>query len=471
MAGFNPPLIFQKATDAQGQPAPGAKLYHYVTQTTILKDIFADFELTTPLPQPLVASSDGSFQQYFMEPGYYKFVLLDQYNNQLLPPQDHVCGAGAGGTAPEDDHKVLVDETDTTPGYLYEKLEDTTGLFWYISGAPGGVHSVRGEIQPGAGDTYKVKGSVSDATPGFLADKISDSNTVDLSVVDNKLVANVTGPYTVKVDETDTEAGYLYEKLEDTTGLHWVISGVEGGVHHVRGEIQEGAGDTYKVKQSASDSVPGYLGTKITGGTGIVLNTTSDSTNGTVIHINATNTANAKVKVNASDVTAGYLEDKLSAGSGITLTTVDVGGGYREVRIASTALGYQQAARDSGNLLRTTSTIPVDVLSLTLTAGTWEVCGSATGYIQPTGTVNVPGIAVNITTTPGASIGGQIPLDGYDVYAHIRNVSTAMTVSGTVSRRRFVLTATTTVYLNAQCRFGEFAFCDFWGNLTARQVA
>ena len=463
MSGYNPPLIFQKATDADGNPAPGAKLYHYVTESTILKDIFADFELTTPLPQPLVASADGSFQQYFMEPGYYKFVLLDQHNNQLLPPQDHVCGAGAGGTAPEDDHKVLVDETDTTPGYLYEKLEDTTGIFWEISGAVGGVHAVRGEVQPGAGDTYKVKGTSSDATPGFLADKIANSNTVDLAVVDNKLIASVTGPYTLKVDDGDSTPDYLYEKLEDTDGIHWEISGTEGSAHHVRGEVQPGAGDTYKVKQSASDAVPGYLGAKIAAGTGVVINTTTDNTNGTVMHISTTSQSTGKVKVTSTDTTADYLGNKLVAGPGMTITPVV--SGATTLTLAPITTYIEDVIPFASAINIGNSTAIQNVCSVVLTAGSWEVEGSVNCYCRQSGSLGVQ-LRANIGTT-----GYNINYDGFDQWSDVRiDGVVGASQSLTIARRRYTVTGNTAVYLCAQEASGTFAGGLMWGNITARRI-
>jgi hypothetical protein len=100
--GKNPPLIFQIAVNNQGAPVPGAALYHYVTNTTVPKDIFADFELTTPLPQPLVADAEGRYEQYFLEDGQYTFVEYDAplpAGVQLRPPAHHIEGATIDGGA------------------------------------------------------------------------------------------------------------------------------------------------------------------------------------------------------------------------------------------------------------------------------------------------------------------------------------------------------------------------------------
>lgn len=470
MSGYNPPLIFQTAVDADGKPAPNAKLYHYVTQTTILKDLFADFALTTPLPQPLVAGPDGAFQQYFMEPGYYKFVLLDQDNNQLRAPQDHVCGAGAGGSTPIDDHLVLVDETDTTPGYLYEKLEDTTGIHWAISGAVGGVHAVRGVVQPGAGDTYQVKANAADSTPGFLADKIANSNTVDLGIVGDKLSASVTGPFTVKVDADDAVDEYLYEKLEDTDGIHWEISGAEGSVHHVRGVVQAGAGDTYQAKVNSSDTVPGFLDTKIKAGSGIVITETSDA-EGIKMHIASTGNTNGKVKTSSTDSVLSYLKDKISAGDNITIVEEN-GTAGKTLRINAAAsapvTGYQGAVRSFGMALNIgSSTAVTNVLDITLTEGKWDVCGCVSFYCKnPAGTVSKA--CSNIS-----EISAYLAYDGWDQWSEFGQTG-GSTASMSIPMLRFVVPAGSTkaLYLVFQATNTSSSFSGgmLWGNITARQV-
>lgn len=504
--------IFQFA-DANGLLV-GAKLYSYAGGSTVPKSLYNDHLLTSKASNPVIADSLGIFPELFMGSGAYRLQMYDRFDN-LIATRDWVSSDDGGGdifpipvnsgylhydistntyewVSIQSDHKISLSENDSAD-YLPNKLKNTNTIKWGIDG-----DYLRADID-GQLDTYKVKSTSSDKDPDYLGNKIVDSNTINWEMDGSKLKANVSGEldsYKLKVIQEDTIPHYLEYKIAPQSDSinhavvnnpnfgkqillsvreDWINPKIDNRATVVVNDAIDSINFPGKIKSSSSD-ISGYFTDKIKGGTGIAINTTVDDTNGTILHINATNTANSKVKVNASDVTSGYLEDKLSAGSGITLTTVDVGGGYREIRIASTALGYQQAARDNGNLIRTTSTIPIDVLSLSLTAGTWEVCGSVSGQVQPAQPppgqpVNIPGIGVNITTTPGASLGGAIPPDGYDVYAHMNNLTDSRTLSGTVSRRRFVLTATTTVYLNAQCRFGYFTYCDFWGNLTARQVA
>lgn len=188
--GFNPPLLFLQATDDNGNPVPGAKLYHNVTQSSIPKDIFFDAQLTQPCPQPLVADGGGWFQQFFLEGGGYSFILFDADNNQIRPPADPIFGAGSASTFPTPEtsgylhydvgtdtyewieiegSKVKVDAGDPAAGYLSEKLVDSDDVHWEVEPDHTGIKAV---VQPGAGDTYKVKASPSDTAPATLSEKV-----------------------------------------------------------------------------------------------------------------------------------------------------------------------------------------------------------------------------------------------------------------------------------------------------------
>ena len=214
--GFNPPLLFLRATDHEGLPAPGAKLYHHVAGTELPKDIYYDPGLTSECPQPLVADSEGRFPQFFLEGGAYRFVLFDANGVQLRPPEDPIWGANGGSIFPTPTNsgflyydegtdtyswiqvegaKVKVDADDPVAGYLSEKLTDSDTVHWETIPDHSGIQAV---VQEGAGDTYKVKVDADDDTPGFLEDKLADttdtqfSPTEDGSQLDN-IVYQLTG--------------------------------------------------------------------------------------------------------------------------------------------------------------------------------------------------------------------------------------------------------------------------------------
>lgn len=79
--------------------------------------------------------------------------------------------------------------------HLGDLIGDSPTIVWNIS--PDGTKLI-GSVVPGAGDTYKVKANEDDATPGFLEDKLADttdtqfSPTEDGSQLDN-IVYQLTG--------------------------------------------------------------------------------------------------------------------------------------------------------------------------------------------------------------------------------------------------------------------------------------
>lgn len=214
--GFNPPLLFLRAYDHEGIPAPGAKLYHRVAGTELPKAIYYDPGLTSECPQPLVADAEGRFPQFFLEGGAYRFVLFDANDVQLRPPEDPIWGANGGSIFPTPTNsgflyydvdtdtyswiqvegaKVKVDADDPVAGYLSEKLTDSDTVHWEILPDHSGIQAV---VQEGAGDTYKVKVNADDTTPGFLEAKLADTTdtqftpTEDGSQLDN-IVYQLTG--------------------------------------------------------------------------------------------------------------------------------------------------------------------------------------------------------------------------------------------------------------------------------------
>ena len=188
--GFNPPLIFLRSFDHDGVIAPGAKLYHYVSNTSIHKPIYYDAALTMECPQPLVADSEGRFAQFFLESGAYRFVMFDQNDVQLRPPEDPIWGAN---------------------------------------------------VQEGAGDTYKVKVNADDATPGFLDEKLADATDVQFTPKSGALdsiVYQLTGigarllPVKTDFEWAGWVDGYLYGGRGISPGYAWV--GEVGSQKHVR---------------------------------------------------------------------------------------------------------------------------------------------------------------------------------------------------------------------------------------------
>ena len=257
--GFNPPLLFLRAYDHEGLPAPGAKLYHRVAGTELPKAIYYDAALTSECPQPLVADSEGRFPQFFLEGGAYRFVLFDADDVQLRPPEDPIWGANGGSIFPTPTNsgflyydegtdtyswiqvegaKVKVDADDPVAGYLSEKLTDSDTIHWEVLPDHSGIHAV---VQEGVGDTYKVKLDADDAVPGYLDEKMADATDVQFTPKSGALdsiVYQLTGigarllPVKTDFEWAGWVDGYLYGGRGISPGYAWV--GEVGSQKHVR---------------------------------------------------------------------------------------------------------------------------------------------------------------------------------------------------------------------------------------------
>jgi len=254
--GFNPPLLFLRALDHEGLPAPGAKLYHRVAGTELPKAIYYDAALTSECPQPLVADAEGRFPQFFLEGGAYRFVLFDQSDVQLRPPEDPIWGANGGSIFPTptnsgflyydedtdtyswiqvEGSKVKVDADDPVAGYLSEKLTDSDTVHWEVLPDHSGIQAV---VQEGAGDTYKTKVNADDTAPGFLEQKLADttdtqfSPTEDGSQLDN-IVYQLTGLGT-RLNRVK-DAGFDFDRGPFPAGNYAGGRGISFGRRYVAG--------------------------------------------------------------------------------------------------------------------------------------------------------------------------------------------------------------------------------------------
>lgn len=87
-------MSYARATDANGIPLPGAKLYAYDAGTTTPKDTYSSYLLSTPNSNPVVADSGGLFGAVWQAlEGRYKFVLKDADDNTIWT-DDYVEDAG-----------------------------------------------------------------------------------------------------------------------------------------------------------------------------------------------------------------------------------------------------------------------------------------------------------------------------------------------------------------------------------------
>lgn len=182
-------------------PIAGAKMYFYAAGSTVPKKVFNDHNLESVATQPLVTNAMGIFPEYFAQLGAYRIQIFDA-NDNLLATRDWLTLAGGSGS-----DSFPVPENS---GYLHYDI-DTDTFTW-----------IDGEL-----DTYKVKVDSGD-TPDYLGTKFENSDTVEWTVEDHKVKANVIGEfdtYKVKADADDTNPGFLKDKLADTPNVTWTVDG------------------------------------------------------------------------------------------------------------------------------------------------------------------------------------------------------------------------------------------------------
>jgi hypothetical protein len=83
--------------DEDGLPLEGGKLYSFLSGTSTPQALYADAELTTELPNPVILDSSGEALFYY-GPATYKLALHDA-NDVPLWVIDPVTGTGGGGAA------------------------------------------------------------------------------------------------------------------------------------------------------------------------------------------------------------------------------------------------------------------------------------------------------------------------------------------------------------------------------------
>lgn len=88
------------ALDASANPYPGAKITFYENGTTDLTTVYADYDLTTPLTNPVIANSAGQFPSVFADASLLFSVKVETTDGALLVARDDVraIGVGDGGS-------------------------------------------------------------------------------------------------------------------------------------------------------------------------------------------------------------------------------------------------------------------------------------------------------------------------------------------------------------------------------------
>lgn len=94
-------LPFRPALDANGVIVPGARLFFYVSGTSVPQAPFSDAALTIPLENPVAANAAGVWPQIYLDPAATYRVLLRDANggvlNEVDPYVPGVAGEGIPG--------------------------------------------------------------------------------------------------------------------------------------------------------------------------------------------------------------------------------------------------------------------------------------------------------------------------------------------------------------------------------------
>jgi hypothetical protein len=121
------PTIFT-ATDDNGDPIPGAKLYFYENETTTPKNSWSDIDLTATNAWPVVADGAGRFTtDIFLDTDPYRIKLTDENGVQIWLKDD--CNTFNGPASASD---------FPFPGAVVEfygtqdQLNTALASFWYI---------------------------------------------------------------------------------------------------------------------------------------------------------------------------------------------------------------------------------------------------------------------------------------------------------------------------------------------------
>lgn len=445
MSGYIAPFYFQQFRLANGLPNSGGSITTYSNQTSTPKAIYYDITLQNACPNPLSLDSAGYAPEFYLGEGLYTFVIKDS-NGNIIVTRDWIAGSVSSVdlsniSATSAAYKIKIDENDNTPGYIWNKLSATNT----ISFTNNGDTIAANVINP-----WKVKASGSDNTPGYISDKIGSTSTIELSVSAEKLYAEYIGQNIVQITSEDIAPGYLEDKLIDSDTITWAISG---------DALQGSVPDIGKALISSGD-ILGYIEDKIRPGSGIVFTQTED-VNGKQIHISTTNstTNSGKVKVTSGD-SLEYLADKFIAGPGISISADTNNIAISNTNSTNGYLSVVRTALDPWNF--GTDIGFQNAISATVSAGTWEIGGTANVAMVLSGSLPTRAIAA-ISTTAYSQ-----PDDGYESYAEKNQDDSPMTLI--CFPKRFTFTTATVVYLVVYS-YGTYSNGRIWGNISCRQVS
>lgn len=98
LAAGTTPLAMAQQIDFNGQPIAGCLLNFYVAGTVATpQNAFADFGLTTPLPNPIQCDQSGRVPQHWLADGLIHIRLTDSSGGPIIDTTMQVLGPSSGG--------------------------------------------------------------------------------------------------------------------------------------------------------------------------------------------------------------------------------------------------------------------------------------------------------------------------------------------------------------------------------------
>lgn len=290
--------------------------------SSVYANVYSDAGGTVPMMNsagaPIQADGNGLFPVVFAPVGAAYDI---KFFTPLLMPRDTYLGivpASGGGGSGTDSYQVKANSGDTTPGYLSEKMIDSTTVHWTDIDVGSGVKKMAASIDPSYVLDWKIKTDASDILPDYIGNKIESGSLVTLTLdsITHKIRADFIGPSYVPQAGGEFTGSVIVDGQFSTAGDTTLATGI-GSTLYVPGAATfahaivttlhlptilsgdlltiDGSGNVVgisaptndrKIIHDAADTIPGYIGTKIVAGTGITINTTTDGTNGVVMHIN-----------------------------------------------------------------------------------------------------------------------------------------------------------------------------------------
>lgn len=307
MSGLTLPWALQQIY-YKGKPLSNGLIYFYVGGTTNTpKPIYNDYAMSSYASNPLQLDADGFVPQYYAESGLYKIVICTSAGVEIQS-RDYI-NVVEGIDNSTGVYKSLVSGSDSTPGYLGDKIIAGSGIS--VSTATSAT------VQQLSIASLGMCKTIANDTNGYLFAKFADSDSITFSLNSSNIITasvnmdGIINAYKVKVNGADT-AGYLNAKLVSSPTANIIES---AGTLSVQ-VIADSVGD-HKVVVNASDSTPSYLSSKITGAGGISISASSDNSQLIITSAQDTN----QILASSTDTIASYLGNKIKAGTNVAITT------------------------------------------------------------------------------------------------------------------------------------------------------